>query len=62
MNLSELIAKLKQIEATHGDLPVHDTAHFLVENVRVITATKDEFPEDWNMPEGYQFIQIGEQP
>jgi hypothetical protein len=62
MNLSELIRTLQSIEAEHGDLPVHDTAHFLVERVHIVTAKAGEFCEDWNMPEGYKFVQIGEMP
>lgn len=62
MNLSQLIEQLQKLQVAHGDLNVHDTVHFLVERVHVVTAKADDFPEDWNMPEGYQFIQIGEQP
>lgn len=62
MNLTGLIARLSQLVAEHGDLPVHDTAHFLVDDVFIRVAEKDQFPEDWNMPEGYKFVQIGQEP
>jgi hypothetical protein len=62
MNLSQLITALHQIQTQYGDLPVHDTAHFLVERVHIVTAKAGEFCEDWNMPEGYKFVQIGEMP
>lgn len=60
MTLTKLIEKLQEIQHEHGDLEVHDTAHFLVETVNVRVAEADQFPEDWSMPEGYTFVQIGE--
>ena len=62
MTLAQLIARLAELLVEHGDLPVHDTAYFLVEHVFVRTAGKDQFSEDWDMPEGYEFIQIGQEP
>jgi hypothetical protein len=62
MTLSQLIVHLQELQQHFGDLPVHDHAHFLVERVRIVTAEADQFPEDWDMPEGYQFVQIGLDP
>lgn len=58
MKLSDLVEKLTALASQHGDLEVFDSAHFSVHSVQVKVAAKDQFPEDWDMPEGYTFVQI----
>ena len=64
MSINELIAKLQAIHAEHGDIEVlHYTDMDQIvgigyANVRV---TEDgEFPDDWNMPEGFTFVELGQ--
>jgi hypothetical protein len=63
MKIQELANKLKAIYDQHGDIEVMFSdpntgstyGAFIVEH-RV--AELDEFPEDWDMPEGFEFVEI----
>lgn len=64
MTVSEMIRNLTAILAEQGDIEVmfndgHDEIRSVsYTNVRV--AEQDEFPEDWDMPEGFTFVEIGQ--
>jgi hypothetical protein len=63
MTINELIAQLETIRAEYGDIEVLHYADMdqIVgigyANVRI--AEDDEFPDDWNMPEGFTFVELG---
>ena len=64
MKISEMIDRLEKIKAEHSDIDVmfNDTdSHgpYSASSVRVAVAEKDDFPEDWDMPEGFTFVDIG---
>jgi hypothetical protein len=62
MQVSELIERLQTLKEQHGDVPVmvgNDdgdvwdciiATHYVTE--------QDEFPSNWNMPEGFEFIKL----
>jgi hypothetical protein len=61
MQLSQLIQELQAIQAEHGDLPVlkEDGRYgdiFELEDVQRRVATEDEYPADWDMPAGFEFV------
>ena len=64
MTINELIANLEAIRNEHGDIEV---LHYVdmdqivgigYANVRI--AEDGEFPDDWNMPEGFTFVELGQ--
>lgn len=62
MKLSNLIQQLVAIHDQHGDLPVlkEDDNGSIYELSRVSyeTAEEDEYPKDWDMPAGFQFVLV----
>lgn len=64
MTINEMIAKLEAIRAQHGDIEVMYSESDQVirsinySNLRV--AKQDEFPENWDMPAGFTFVEIGQ--
>ena len=59
MKIKQLIAKLEQIQAEHGDIHVmlemdDDISEVLTAYFHV--AEEDEFPEEYNMPTGFKFV------
>lgn len=62
MLISQLIYQLEKLQEKHGDLDVmfqNDEGD--VWNVTLALHHKveeDEFPTNWNMPEGYEFIKL----
>jgi len=64
MKIFELATKLKAIYDEHGDIEVFfagpnmDPDPYCVERAEVIVAEEGEFPEDYNMPEGYKFVEL----
>jgi hypothetical protein len=59
MKVLELATELKKIYDLHGDIDVMLTADgdtFAISSVRFKQAEDGEFPKDWNMPEGFKFI------
>ena len=61
MKISQMIQRLEELKSEHGDVEVmfrSDAGPFLSSRVEHCVADKDEYPEDWNMPEGYEFVQI----
>jgi hypothetical protein len=65
MKIFELAQKLKTIYDLHGDIEVHfsgpnmDQEPYSVEKLEVIVAEDGDYPEDYNMPEGYKFVSLG---
>jgi hypothetical protein len=64
MKILELANKLKKVYDQHGDIdvmfagPNNDQSIYAVEDAVMLEASKDEYPEDWNMPAGYKFVQL----
>ena len=61
MQISQLIQELQALQAAHGDLPVlkedgYNGDIYELSSVHRSVATEDEYPEDWNMPAGFEFI------
>lgn len=63
MTIDDLIKNLQSFKAAHGNLEVlvqdtnDGTVHDCPEpEVRVVD--QDEFPDDWNMPAGFTFVQF----
>lgn len=62
MKIFELAQKLKAIYDLHGDIEVHfsgpnqDQEPYGVEKTVVRVAENEEFPDYYNMPEGYKFV------
>lgn len=62
MMISQLIYQLEKLQMKHGDLDVmfeNDSGEVwdivLVNHHKV---GEDEYPADWNMPEGFAFIKL----
>ena len=63
MKISELEAKLARLREEHGDITVMasaDDVMYGLENcpVEYRIAEEDEYEKDWEMPEGFEFIEI----
>jgi len=64
MKIFELAERLKAIYDEHGDIEVFFRdpnswqGPFEVGQVTQRTAEEDEYPEDYNMPEGYKFVEL----
>ena len=64
MKTSEMIAKLQTIQAEHGDIEVmfqdveSCAGPWSATSACVEVAGEDQYPEDWNMPEGFKFVEI----
>ena len=64
MKVSEMIADLEKIKADKGDLHVMYTESrtgepYPVGGISVEVAEKDEYPENYEMPEGFTYISLG---
>ena len=64
MKILELANRLKAIYDEHGDIDVHfsgpnmDQEPYSVERTEVRVAEEDDYPEDYDMPAGYKFIEL----
>ena len=64
MKIFELATKLKAIYDEHGDIEVFftgpnmDCEPYCVERAEIVIAEEDDFPEDYNMPAGYKFVEL----
>lgn len=64
MKILELANQLKAIYDGHGDIDVFFTdpnsnqGPFAVGGTEFRVAEEDEYPEDFNMPEGYKFVEL----
>lgn len=63
MTILELANRLKAIYDAHGDIPVMFTdpnsdSTFEVLIVKHRVAEEDEYPKEWDMPEGFEFVEI----
>lgn len=64
MIISELIEKLKKISDKHGDVEVlfcdleGSGSPYSVSRVSFEVAEADAYPEDWDMPEGFEFVEL----
>ena len=65
MKIFELAQKLKAMYDLHGDIdvhfagPNHDQEPYAVNEVELVVVEDGDYPEDYNMPEGYTFIELG---
>ena len=64
MLASELIAKLAEVIKNAGDVEVliddRNGELYPVNLANFHVAEEDEFPEDWNMSAGFEFIRLSE--
>lgn len=64
MKILELAKKLKKVYDQHGDIEVMftgpnlDTDPYSIGDIALMEASEGEFPEDWNMPEGFKFVRL----
>lgn len=64
MTIFELATKLKAIYDEHGDIEVFfagpnmDNEPYCVGRTEVRVAEEDDYPEDFNMPAGYKFVEL----
>lgn len=63
MNVKQLIDNLKSFEKEYGsDIEVmfidDNNDAWSINSVTHKVAEHNEYPEDWDMPEGYSFIQL----
>lgn len=64
MKIFELAQKLKAIYDVHGNIDVHfagpnmDQEPYSVNELEVNVVEDGEYPEDYNMPEGYKFLEL----
>ncbi len=60
MTVQELIEKLSKVSNKNMEVFFQDpNSHggpFCVGSFKTETADEDEYPDDWNMPEGYTFV------
>lgn len=59
MTVQELIQQLSQLNPDLTVMfqdPNANGGPFSVTRLQVHTAAEDEYPEDWNMPEGFTFV------
>ena len=64
MKISEMIDRLEKIKAESGDIDVmfdDPDGHgpYSATSANVDIAEKDDYPADWDMPEGFTFVNIG---
>ena len=65
MKIFELAQKLKAMYDLHGNIDVHfagpnnDQEPYAVNEVELVVAEEDDYPEDYNIPAGFTFIQLG---
>jgi hypothetical protein len=62
MKVSKLIERLQKLQEKHGDVDVmftgDDEGPFSVGSVKYRVAEEDEYPDDFAMPKGYEFIEL----
>lgn len=64
MKIFELAEKLKAIYDQHGDIDVHfagpnmDQDPYSVERAVVVVAEDGDYPDEYNMPAGYKFVEL----
>lgn len=61
MNISDLEKVLKELREEHGDLDVMvktNTGTYSVDFLFHEVAEEGEYPADWDMPGGFEFIEI----
>lgn len=63
MTISELIAELTKVQASHGDLKIlnvdpNEGYVSDVDEVIVAVAEDEQYPVLWNMPAGFKFVEI----
>lgn len=63
MKISKVLKQLEKLQKKHGDVEVmfsdpNSDSVYSVESVGFRVAEEDEFDEDWNMPEGYKFVDL----
>ena len=64
MNISKMIEQLEKAKLEHGDIEVmfddpEGHGPYSATSANVDVAEKDAYPDDWDMPEGFTFVNIG---
>lgn len=54
MKLSEVISQAQSLLEKHGDLEVFDHRHYPFDGFS--RAVAKDFPTEWDMPDGFEFI------
>ena len=57
MKLSALVGRATYLLQKHGDFDVLDEDMHALDGIEIETSD-GSFPEDWNLPEGTQYIQV----
>ena len=64
MTINEMIAKLEAIRNEHGNIDVMinetDDAIRSISFANLRVAEDGEFPDEWDMPEGFTFVELGQ--
>ncbi len=65
MTILELANRLKAIWEVHGDIPVMFTdpnngSTYEAFTVKRLVAEEGQYPEDWDMPAGFEFVDISQ--
>ena len=64
MKISEVIQRLQAIQEQHGDLPVMfealDSGVWELFWMRREVAEQGDYPNDWEMPAGFEFVKLGQ--
>ena len=61
MNINKLIKMLEELRDEHGQLEVLISTDEFVTDLHwaeYSIAEKDEYPKEWKMPEGFEFIKL----
>jgi len=65
MKIFEFAQKLKAMYDQHGDIdvlfagPNNDQEPYTVNEVELVVVEDGDYPEEYNMPEGFTFLQLG---
>ena len=65
MTILELANRLKAIWEVHGDIPVMFTdpnsgSTYEAFTIKHRVAEEDQYPEEWDMPAGFEFVDISQ--
>jgi hypothetical protein len=64
MKIATLIAKLEKVKDRRGNVDVmlcgDGHGPYSADSVKFKVAAEDEYPDNWNMPEGYEFVEISD--
>lgn len=62
MKINALIKRLERLREKHGNLEVFydsEVGPIEVEQLHCVVADEDDYPVDWDMPDGTKFVLLG---